>query len=185
MRVKVLIPIALLLPLALYAKKKPALKLNPKKSKVTFYVDAKLENVTGVFNKFKIEDLTIRKNDFESLRGRLLIRVDSVTTGKRKRDKHLAEDDFFHAKKYPNIMVEVLEVSHDDEDDYEVMANISIKGITRKFHIPVEIVKKKKAIVAKGKFYINRKHFGVNGNIISNAVVDNNAIARFTLWLER
>ena len=164
-----------------WSKRAKAWQLNLKKSKVTFFVDAKLENVTGRFQKFAVQDLKIKKRKRESLRGKLIIDVASVKTGKRKRDRHLREDDFFDAKKHPSIIVSVLDVNHDDEDDFEVEASIEIKGKERKFTIPVEITASKKRLRARGKFYIDRKAFGVNGNIISNAIVDDKVIARFDL----
>lgn len=61
-----------------------------------------ISNVTGTFDDFSgLIEYDEEAKILKSIKG--TIKADSINTGIEKRDKHLRNDDFFNAPKYPNI----------------------------------------------------------------------------------
>jgi polyisoprenoid-binding protein YceI len=160
----------------------PIFKLDPS-SRVKFHVQATFENVTGTFHKLKLEKFEFNGRP-ESLKGRLAILIDSLETGKAKRDSHLKEDDFFDARKYPEAYVDVLEISQDD-GDYYVRFILEIRGIRKEFTEPIQLKADMTGIQARGTFVVNRKDFGVNGNILTNTIISDEVTLEYNIVLVR
>ena len=59
------------------------------------------------------------------------IDVASLTTENSKRDGHLKSPDFFDAEQFPNILFKSRTVNKLGTDEYEVISDLTIKGITK------------------------------------------------------
>ena len=59
------------------------------------------------------------------------IDVASLTTENSKRDGHLKSPDFFDAAQFPNILFKNRTVNKLGTDEYEVIGDLTIKGITK------------------------------------------------------
>ena len=59
------------------------------------------------------------------------IRVSSIDTENAKRDGHLKSPDFFDAAQFPNILFKSRIVNKIGTDEYEVIGDLTIKGITK------------------------------------------------------
>jgi polyisoprenoid-binding protein YceI len=136
-------------------------------SKIGFKVKhLSITNVYGTFDKVnanivydeKTKQLTALKST---------IAINSVDTKDAKRDAHLKEEDFFDAKKFPNMTFELLEVKDDT-----LIANLTIKGITKQVEFDYEnngIVKDPWGNTKLGfslEAKINRVDFGLKTNKI-------------------
>jgi polyisoprenoid-binding protein YceI len=129
-----------------------------------------VSNVTGSFRDFQVEAETTGE-DFQNARIRLTAQIDSVSTGPADRDKHLKSADFFDAEKYPDLRFESTEFRKlNDEDEYELLGNLTIKGVTQPVKLRVEYGGSvtdpwgnfKAAFSVQGK--ISRKLWGLNYN---------------------
>lgn len=128
------------------------------------------KNVKGILN-FDIEDPTNSSVEIS-------IDAKEIWTGEPNRDKHLKSADFLDVEKYPQITFKSDKVEQIGENDYEVIGDLTIRGVTKKAVLNVRYLgqwdtpwweggenkgtKKRAGFVAETK--INRHDFGVSWN---------------------
>lgn len=140
-------------------------KVDTAHTKVGFKVKhLMISNVVGHFEEFKGSfDYDEKKGTLTALKAE--VNVNSIDTSIEKRDNHLRSADFFDAQKFPIMTLEMLSIDGED-----MLANLTIKGITKKVEFEFEnggsIVSpsgvKKAGFSLEAK--INRKDFGLNWN---------------------
>tara|TARA_B100000900_G_C20348063_1_gene621129 strand:- start:52 stop:648 length:597 start_codon:yes stop_codon:yes gene_type:complete len=86
-----------------------------------------------------------------------IVCTDLSGKGKVGIESHLKSDDFFSVDKFPNANLTILNVKKKSLGQYQVNANITIKGITQKIMFDAEIKEK----TAKAKIVIDRTLFGI------------------------
>jgi len=95
----------------------------------------------------------------------------SVSTSNERRDNHLRTEDFFWVEKHPNITFKSTKVVPGESDAFQVLGDLTIRGVTR----PVTLEVRKLGIVDAGAMMgrragfeasttINRKDFGIVWN---------------------
>ena len=93
------------------------------------------------------------------------VKVNTITTGNKKRDKHLLEDDYFDANTFPEINIEATNFKKTSaEANYKVTVRLTIKKTTKTFEIPMLIVNDKRSTILKTYFEIDRRDYGVGGS---------------------
>jgi polyisoprenoid-binding protein YceI len=147
--------------------------LDPAHSELQFKVKhLMVSNVTGSFSHFEIEAETAAE-DFHDAVINVTVKTGSVTTGPADRDKHLKSADFFDAEKYPEIkFISTRFHRLDEEGNYELDGNLTIKDIMKPVKLHVEYGGSvrdpwgniKTAFSIQGK--INRKDWGLNYNAV-------------------
>ena len=127
-----------------------------------------ITNVKGEFRDFTAEiDFDAKTKTFNTFNG--VIKTASVDTEILKRDKHLRSDDFFAAKKYPE-MTFVMKLYKEDGIDGEMIGDLTIRGVTKEVKLYVEDIGTIKDLegfnrvgfTIRGK--INRGDFGLKWN---------------------
>jgi len=107
--------------------------LDASHSKVGFKIKhLSISNVYGTFDKFdaniqydeKTKELTALSSKID---------VNSINTKNDDRDKHLKEADYFDMKNHPVMSFELLEIKDD-----KMIANLTIKGVTKKVEFDYE-----------------------------------------------
>ena len=86
-----------------------------------------------------------------------IICTDLSGKGKAGIESHLKSDDFFSVDEFPIASLTILDVKKKDLDQYQVNANITIKGMTQEIMFDAEIKEK----TAKAKVVIDRTEFGI------------------------
>lgn len=86
-----------------------------------------------------------------------IVCTDLSGKGKASIEGHLKSDDFFSVDKFPYASLTILDVKKKGLDQYQVNANITIKGMTQKIMFDAEINEK----TAKAKLVIDRTEFGI------------------------
>jgi polyisoprenoid-binding protein YceI len=128
--------------------------------------------VRGRFKEYQ-DQISTKGEDFSTSEINLLIKVASIDTNLEQRDQHLRSLDFFSADKFPDIRFSGDHMDQsNNEGQYLLHGELTIKGITRHIHLDVESgpqIKdpwgvEKALIRIKGK--INRKDWGLNYNSI-------------------
>ena len=140
--------------------------LVPDRSTVAFKTKSMygLVPVKGRFHEFSGDG---QITDAPNIFGRVDIKAASLDTKLNMRDKHLRSADFFDVEKYPDISVVVTSAEGIGSDTVDLRANLTVKGTTA--HVPLHA---KVAVLDDGgvrvttQADINRKDFGVNGNIM-------------------
>ncbi len=100
------------------------------------------------------------------------VEVKTIDTGNEKRDDHLRRDDYFHAEKYPFIIIQSERFVEEKEATY-FEGTVTIKGTTQDVRFPVDLKALGKSTQIKGSFELNRRDFEVGGGslILNNKVV--------------
>lgn len=129
-------------------------------------------NVTGQFNSFAGE-IVSNKEDFTGSEISFSADINSISTGNEQRDEHLKAADFFEAEKYPHLNFVSTDLRKLDDERYELIGNLTIKGVTRTMKLDVEfggIVRDpwgntKAGFSLQGK--INRKDFDLSFHMVT------------------
>ena len=122
------LPLVLSLPLLLPAQV-PVFEVIQADSKLGFFVKASV-NLEGKFKKW---DASLKFTSPKAESGVLLItaQADSVDAGSGMKEGKLKGDDFFAAKKHPEITFRSTKVSATGPDQYSIEGEFTIRGVSR------------------------------------------------------
>jgi polyisoprenoid-binding protein YceI len=145
--------------------------IDPMHSEVGFKVKHLMfSNVRGTFKEYDAEIYT-DEEDFTNAEISFRIKPASISTGDEKRDAHLRNADFFDVENFQEINFTAHSiVKQNNKGNYELMGDLTMKGITKQIKLDVEfggMVKDpwgnhKAIFTITGK--INRKDWGLNWN---------------------
>ena len=105
-------------------------------SSVYFDIRHTYATVRGQFNDFSgtvnfdSDNLEVGQVSFE-------VKTKSVNTGIPNRDNHLRSEEFFSVKKFPAMRFESTGVKRKEGNQYTLVGNLTIKGVTNKIDIPL------------------------------------------------
>lgn len=152
--------------------------LDPTHSEVNFKAKhLVISTVSGKFRKFDGTVETASEDDFSSAKVDFTIDVTSIDTNQEPRDEHLRSADFFDAANHPTITFKStsFEKEDDEEDDFVLSGDLTIRGITKPIRLDVEFGGTttdpygnfKAGFDVTGK--ISRKEFGLTWNAVTEA----------------
>ena len=129
--------------------------------------------VTTVRGAFKQYSGVIGLNEEQPEQSTVDVSIDvaSIETGQEGRDQHLRSPDFFDAEQFPTITYKSTKVERRGEDRYQLLGDLTIRGVTRE--VPLEITLEGQGKNPWGKRVagftitgsLNRKDFGLNWNV--------------------
>lgn len=146
--------------------------LDPAHSEIQFKVKhLVISTVSGSFSEFSGSAVT-PEDTFESGEITITINAASINTNNEQRDGHLRSGDFFDADTHKDITIKTTSIKQVSGDDYVIMANFTMRGVTKQVEFKGEYGGKatdgygneKVGLEVKGK--INRKDFGLNWNAV-------------------
>lgn len=155
---------------ATLTSKKTKWVIDPEHSELGFTVrHMMIANVKGEFRKFKA-NVTTTGDDPSTANVHTEIDAGSIFTNNEKRDKHLQSEDFFDVEAHEKITFESKSMKKKDEDQYEMIGMLTMKGISKQIKIDIEFGginkdpwgNQRAGFTIKGK--INRKDWGLNWN---------------------
>lgn len=148
-------------------------KIDPAHSELGFKIKhLMIAHVNGTFRKF---DVTVETNgdDFATAHILATVEVQSIDTNQAQRDNHLRTSDFFEAEKFPIAVFNSTKVERTGEDTYNVIGDLTLKGITKQVTLGVEysgITKDPYGGAGRAGFSvtgkINRTEWGINFNSV-------------------
>jgi polyisoprenoid-binding protein YceI len=94
--------------------------------------------VSTVRGEFKDFDGSIEVDENGNLRAHGVVKAASVDTNQEQRDEHLRSADFFDAESYPEITFESKSFEQVDDDNYKVVGDLTIHGVTREIELNAE-----------------------------------------------
>jgi polyisoprenoid-binding protein YceI len=144
--------------------------IDPSHSQVGFAVKHMM--FSTVRGNFRVFEGTIVADNANPANSSVNVTIDAstITTGDVKRDEHLRSADFFDAEMYPTITFKSVSVDFKSPDDFKVIGELTMHGVTRPVTIDAEQTGEGTnpwgAEVAgfEGTAKINRKDFGLNWN---------------------
>ena len=111
--------------------------LDPSHSSVHFAVKHMvIAQAKGAFVNYTLKVET-KDTEFIDAKIELEIDVKSINTGSADRDNHLRAADFFDAEKYPAIKFVSKSMTKINDEDYKLIGDITIKGITKPIEFKV------------------------------------------------
>ncbi|AQQ52093.1 YceI family protein [Planococcus lenghuensis] len=128
-----------------------------------------ISKVRGAFNSYEASVET-KEKDLTDAAIEFKIDVASIDTGSEDRDNHLRSADFFDAEAYPHITFAATEVRPQSGDDYELIGDLTIKGVTRPVTFKAEFEGAgtnpwgQEVVGYSAETTINRKDFGLTWN---------------------
>ena len=136
--------------------------------------------VRGRFDRF---DGTVfyDESDIGSLSVSIFIDVNSINTGNKRRDNDLkSEGTWFHLAAHPSITFQSKQVIPTTEGSFDLVGNLSIKGIEKEitvpFQKPTSLTKDwagNDQVDFSGKLTINRQDFEVFGGDFWSSMMEN------------
>ncbi len=156
-----------LLLLPFYGNAQTTWIIDPSHSTVEFEVShLTVSSVTGYFTSFSGLIESKNDNDFIDSKITATIQVASLTTNNLERDKHLKEDDFFNASKFPEIHFKSTDFKKNGNGNYILSGLLTIRDVTKPIDLQVDFGgvvalddKKRAGFNATGS--INRFDFGL------------------------
>lgn len=147
--------------------------VDPMHSEVQFKVKhLVISTVTGSFKAFNGEAITAG-SDFENAQINFSLDVNSVDTNQEQRDVHLKSADFFEADSYPEIQFKSTSFTKIKGDDYKLVGDLTMKGVTKPVELQAEFGGSAKDPYGNTKYgfevtgKINRKEFGLTYNALT------------------
>lgn len=143
-------------------------KVDPDHSGVGFSIRHFVSNITGRFQDFDGVVKYDKANPAASSVS-FTVQAKSIDTANGDRDNHLRSPDFFDAEKFPTWTFTSTSVKAVDADTLEVTGDMTIKGVTKKVTIPVDVlgsVKTPRGEKAgfETSFKLDRKEYGITWN---------------------
>ncbi len=154
---------------------KATLNVDKNASKITW----KGEKVTGFHaGEIKIDNGTLSVENGKLTGGGFAIDMNSITCtdlkpteGGEKLVGHLKADDFFGVAKFPKATLAITKATWQGGNNYKIVANLTIKNITKEIKFPAVVSLSDKAAKAEAKIIIDRTDFDVKYG--SGSVFDN------------
>jgi polyisoprenoid-binding protein YceI len=143
-------------------------KVDSDHSGVSFTIRHFVSNVPGRFKDF---DGVIKYDPQNPAASSVnfTIQAASIDTDNGDRDNHLKGPDFFDVQKFPTLTFSSTSVKAVDADTLEVTGEMTMKGVTKKVTVPVELLGSAKT--PRGEkagfetsFKLDRKEYGITWN---------------------
>ena len=131
-------------------------------------IDFKSKDPSGSFDEIKGE-IDFDENNIGSTKFNLKIDVSSINTGNGMMNKKAQTEEWFDAKKFPEIKFKSTKVEK-KENELAITGDLTIRGTTKTYTIPATYSKSGDKLTFKGKFNVNRIEFKVGKK--SEAVPD-------------
>ena len=152
------------------ASAQTAWQVAPGRSSINFKVKhLVLFHVKGKFRKFEGKVVTPDEN-FANAHIEATIRVNSIYTGNRDRDRHLLGEDFFCADEFPEIIFKSKSTVKTGENTYKITGDLTIRGITKPIELKAKYGGQKKLssgqarVDFKATGSLNRFDYGLRWN---------------------
>jgi len=129
--------LALLVP-ALALGEVHQFNVDPNHSEVGFKVRHLVANVPGRFDEFSGVVWFDPDNIAKTLKFSGTVVTASIDTNNADRDGHLQSADFFEVDAYPEMTIESKSVKKTDDDEFEVQAELTLRGVTKTVELEVE-----------------------------------------------
>jgi polyisoprenoid-binding protein YceI len=113
-------------------------KLDPAHSSAEFKIKHMM--ISNVKGRFNLASGTLVEHTVDPTISTVeaVIDIASLSTGDAQRDTHLKSADFFDTEKYPQMTFKSTRVEKKGEEEYSVMGDLTLHGVTRPVTFAVE-----------------------------------------------
>lgn len=146
------------------AAKEVKYKVNTEKSAISW----KGKKVTGEhFGKLKFKSGNFISYNQQLVGGEFATDMNSITCEDLSggvADKlvgHLKSKDFFHVEEFPDASLKILNIQPEEDDQYTIEAELTIKGITHTVIFPAQATMNGKTLAARGELIFDRTLYDI------------------------
>lgn len=141
-------------------------KVNTEESTIAWYG----EKITGDSHNghIKIKSGSLSLEDGKLKGGSFVIDMKTVTNVdvsngvfRKKLEKHLMSEDFFHADEHPEATFKISSFTPKANNTYDLKGDLTIKGNTKEISFPAIVTEKDGIVNASAKFTFDRSQFDV------------------------
>ena len=149
-------------------------KIDKAHSEATFQVRHLVTKIRGRFTEFE-GAIEYNEGNPEQSSVNFTIRAASIDTAEPDRDTHLRSADFFDVDKFPTIDFHSKRITRRDGDEFDVVGDLTIHGITKELVLPVAHMGKAtdpwggQRVGFEAETTLNRKDFALNWNAVLEA----------------
>lgn len=122
-------------------------------------IDFKSKDPSGSFKEMS-GDIDFDEKNLDACKFNLKIDVSSIDTGNGMMNKKSQIEEWFDAKKHPEIKFKSTKVEKKG-NDYLIIGDLTMKGTTKVYSIPASVSNSGSKITFKGTFNVNRIDFKV------------------------
>lgn len=133
---------------------------NNEQTKVTFSAKKFQVKVKGTFSDVKVHT-NFKSKDLSNSYVNVKIRVQSISTRKKAVAKKILSKKYFDGPNHKYIELKSTKILKSENGKFLLFADVTIKGITKKVQIPLEVFEDKKNLSIKSSFKIIRKDFNI------------------------
>lgn len=131
------------------------------------FVKFKIKNagltVDGYFSDYKA-DIFYDENDVSKSKFYGEVKTTSINTGINLRDNHLRKKDYFDVESFPLMTFKSTVVTKVSDQKIKIIGDLTIKGISKKLVLDVDVSKIQNKTKFSTRFNLNRREFKVGGN---------------------
>lgn len=145
----------------------PAWTVDPAKSRLAFTALQGAQPIEGSFARWTA---AIRFDPADLAGSRVEVAVDptSLVTGDPNRDKQAQAAEFFDSARHPEARYRTLAFEAKGDGLYEVVAELSLKGVTRPIRHVARITIADGRAVASGEVVLRRREFGFGSGVFDS-----------------
>jgi len=144
--------------------------IDPSHTRIGFSArHAMVTKVRGAFNDVR-GHVSLDPEDPTAADIEVRVQLASVDTRNQQRDDHLRSSDFFDVENHPEMIFSATGIDEVEEDNYVVVGELTVRGITRPLTIPLALLGLERdqtgALRAgfEGTRRIDRKDWGISWN---------------------
>ena len=158
------------------ARKVERYSIDPYRSYVTFLIGfMKFKTADGTFHDYS-GTIMYDTDDVTRSSVTSAIKVESIFTGVRPRDRHLRSPDFFDVEKYPMILFRSVRLRR-TSSGLELTGDLTMHGSTKRLSIPLTLFEQiegadgERRLHCQGSVTLRRRDFGIIGNFWGDKVL--------------
>ncbi|MEJ2125036.1 MAG: YceI family protein [Alphaproteobacteria bacterium] len=159
--------------------------LNNANSRITVEGRAGVQMLMGEFKHFQAE-IRFDPEEPQDAEVAASIDINSISTGIKDIDMTLIGPQWFDTRNYPVATFRSVSLREIDDDNFELTADITIKGQTKRLLLPVQFENNEGEAIVRTEAYLDRLEFGVGTNEpISGVLIDRNVRITVVLSAQR
>lgn len=106
------------------------------RNQASFFSTTPFEDVTGTSNAISGKVSFDPANFAKTLKGKIIVKVESINTGIELRNHHMKSANWLDAENYPDIIFDIISVSDvkqvaDNKLEFKVKGNLTLHGVTK------------------------------------------------------
>jgi len=167
------------------AAEPPAWTVDPAKSRLAFTARQGGQSIEGSFARWTAR-IRFDPADLAGSSVEVVVDLASVATGDPNRDKQAQAAEFFDTARFPEARYRSLAFEPKGDGLFEVVAELSLKGVTRALRHPARIRIDGARATASGEVIVRRRDFGFGSGVFdSEQILGPEILVRFVVEARR